>query len=205
MANDPWFPSHPERDTYTTLLQQDPPASGSLLKAALLRRAVADVQRILRIREDKQALNNLLQKGSISDDLWARFLATEREVEAEIVEVVTEANTFREGWGQIIFQSASEIVQNERTKTMYAQLVKLKAQLGELHNELCHRLLSRSADAQGNAGGKASAPSTAGGPRQANDLAVNGSSDSPTTEAEATKLSSQPSTVCLLSMRFTSH
>jgi len=40
---------------------------------------------------------------------------------------VTEANTFREGWGQIIFQSASEIVQNERTKESYARILRAKA------------------------------------------------------------------------------
>jgi len=128
LANDPWFPSHPERDTYVTLLQQsDPSASEQLLKAALLRRAVADVHRIIRIREDKAALNNLLQKGSISDELWTKFLATEKELEAEIVDVVAEANSFREGWGQIIFQTANEMVQNERTKDIYSQLSKGKS------------------------------------------------------------------------------
>jgi len=129
LAKDPWFPSHPERDTYITLLQQNPPAHETLLKAALLRRAAADVKRLIRIREDKQALNNLVQKGSVSDELWTRFLATEKELEAEIVEVVTEANTFREGWGQIIFQSANEVVQNDKFRDTYAQLVKAKIAL----------------------------------------------------------------------------
>ncbi|KZV86556.1 hypothetical protein EXIGLDRAFT_680914 [Exidia glandulosa HHB12029] len=127
LADDPWFPSHPERNTYVTLLQQtDPPASEHLLKAALLRRAVADVRRIIRMREDKPALNSLVQKGSVGDDLWTRFLATEKELEAEILEVVLEANSYREGWGQIIFNTASEMVANERTREMYTQLNKAK-------------------------------------------------------------------------------
>jgi translocation protein SEC66 len=130
-AYEPWFPSHPERDTYITLLQQtDPAPSDVLLKAALLRRAVADVTRIFRIRDDKAALTALLQKGSISDDLWANFQAAERELEAEIVEVVTEANTFVEGWGQIIFQSAGEVVQNEKYRDIFANIPKQKTALG---------------------------------------------------------------------------
>ena len=89
LAENPWFPSHPDRDTYVTLIQQrDPAAPEVVLKAALLRRAVADVHRILRIKEDKGALNNLVQRGAVGDDLWTRFLATEKELEAEIVEVM---------------------------------------------------------------------------------------------------------------------
>ncbi|CAG8681127.1 521_t:CDS:2, partial [Acaulospora colombiana] len=90
---EPWFPSHPERDVYVSLLQCDPPAHDGLIKAALVRRAVADVHRIFRLREDK-----------------------EKELEAEILEVVTEAETFKQGWGNLIFQTAAEIVQNEKLR-----------------------------------------------------------------------------------------
>jgi len=124
----PWFPSHPERDVYVSLLQlQDPPASEGLLKAALLRRAVANVHRIFRIRDDKAALAVLLQKGSINDDLWNGFLLDEKELEAEIVEVVAEANTFLDGWGQVIFQTASEIVQNEKLREILMKAPQNKA------------------------------------------------------------------------------
>jgi len=119
----PYFPRHHERDTYVTLLQRsDPPASDALLKAALVRRAIADVQRILRIREDKPALQTLLQKGSIGDDLWNSLLAAEKELEAEIVEVHAEANTFVEGWGQVLFQTASEMLANEKTRAIAEQI-----------------------------------------------------------------------------------
>jgi len=92
------------------------------LKAALVRRAIADVQRILRIREDKPALQNLLQKGSIGDDLWNSLLAAEKELEAEIVEVHAEANSFVEGWGQVLFQTASEMLANEKTRAIVEQI-----------------------------------------------------------------------------------
>ncbi|KAH9063365.1 Pre protein translocase subunit Sec66-domain-containing protein [Lactarius vividus] len=120
---EPYFPRHHERDTYVTLLQRtDPPASDALLKAALVRRAIADVQRILRLREDKQALQNLLQKGSVGDDLWNSLLAAEKELEAEIVEVHAEANSFVEGWGHVLFQTASEMLANEKTRAVVEQI-----------------------------------------------------------------------------------
>lgn len=115
-----------------TLLQQtDPPASDALLKAALIRRAIADVNRVLRLREDKPALQGLLQKGSVGDDLWNSCLAAEKEMEAEIIEVMHEANSFVQGWGQIIFTTAGEMVQNEKLKAIFDDLPKNKTLLGE--------------------------------------------------------------------------
>jgi len=115
-----YFPTHPERNAYVTLLQKtDPPASDALLKSALVRRAMADVHRVLRIREDKPALQALLQKGSVGDDLWNSLLAAEKELEAEIMEVVAEANTFVEGWGQVIFPTANEMIANEKMRGLY--------------------------------------------------------------------------------------
>ena len=54
------------------------------------------MHRVIRIREDKPALQNLLQKGSVGDELWNSLLAAERELEGEVMEVVTEANSFLE-------------------------------------------------------------------------------------------------------------
>ncbi|KAF9227559.1 hypothetical protein BS17DRAFT_773957 [Gyrodon lividus] len=116
----PYFPCHPERDIYVTLLQQsDPPVHEALLKAALVRRAMTDVSRVVKLREDKPALQNLLQKGSIGDDLWNSLLQAEKDLEAEIMEVVAEANTFVEGWGTIIFQTAGEMIANEKIRGVY--------------------------------------------------------------------------------------
>ncbi|PSR74160.1 hypothetical protein PHLCEN_2v10116 [Hermanssonia centrifuga] len=120
---EPYFPRHRERDIYVSLLQKtNPPAPDHLLKAALVRRAMTDVNRIVRLREDKPALQNLLQKGSIGDDLWASLLAAEKELEAEILETAAEANSFVEGWGQLIFQTATEMVHNEKTRAVLEQI-----------------------------------------------------------------------------------
>lgn len=131
MAFEPYFPSHPERNAYITLLQKsDPPASDALLKSALVRRAMGDVLRVLRIREDKPALQALLQKGSIGDNLWNSILQAEKELEAEIMEVVTEANSYVEGWGQVIFPTANEMIANERMRETFHKTAESKAELG---------------------------------------------------------------------------
>jgi translocation protein SEC66 len=128
---EPYFASHPERDIYITLLgRTDPPANDALLKSALVRRAMADVQRVIKIREDKPALQNLIQKGSVGDDLWNSLLAAERELEGEIVEVMAEANTFVEGWGAIIFQTANEMIANEKMRALFEQNAEMRREKG---------------------------------------------------------------------------
>jgi Preprotein translocase subunit Sec66 len=91
---------------------------------------MADVNRVIRLREDKPALQNLLQKGSVGDDLWNSLLAAEKELEAEIMEVVAEANSFVDGWGQVIFPTANEMIANEKMRTTFEQTAEVKAELG---------------------------------------------------------------------------
>lgn len=130
LQRDPWWPTHPERDVYISLLQQtNPPAPEYLLKAALLKRAVADVTRIHSMREDKQAATVLVQKGSVGDDLLTRLQTAEKELETEILEVVGEANSFKEGWGTFIFQTASEMLANEKTRKLYGSMEQQKVEL----------------------------------------------------------------------------
>ncbi|KAI9758808.1 MAG: nuclear protein localization protein 4 [Chaenotheca gracillima] len=117
---EPWFPPHLQRNIYLSLLHLEPESGKekapavpeSVLKAALLRRATEDVARIVQIRNAKQALSTLLQRGSVGDDLWQGFQRAEKEIEEELRDVVTEANAFAPNWGQTIFQSASEMTAN---------------------------------------------------------------------------------------------
>ena len=53
--------------------EKHPRVPDSVLRAALLRRAVEDIQRLIQIRSSKQACQQLLQRGSVGDDLWQRF------------------------------------------------------------------------------------------------------------------------------------
>ena len=54
---------------------------------------MANVQRVLEIRNTKPALAQLLQRGSIGDDLWQRFLRAEQEMEEEIRDVIKEVSS----------------------------------------------------------------------------------------------------------------
>ncbi|KAI9741086.1 MAG: translocation protein S66 [Cirrosporium novae-zelandiae] len=120
---EPWFGPHLQRDIYLSLVHFDqdpepgekkaPQVPETILKAALLRRAIEDVHRIFRLRTSKQALSSLLQRGSVGDDLWKRFLRAEKEMELEVRDVVQEAEGLQQGWGQVIFQSAGEMLNNE--------------------------------------------------------------------------------------------
>lgn len=105
---------------------------------------MADVQRVLRIREDKPALQNLLQKGSIGDDLWNSLLNAEKELEAEITEVIAEANAFVDGWGQVIFPSANEMLANEKMRAVFERTPEIRAELGTCQRLTSCRLLTTS-------------------------------------------------------------
>jgi translocation protein SEC66 len=95
---EPWFGPHLQRDIYLSLLhiepepgqEKSPAIPDSILKAALLQRAIEDIHRILSIRNAKPALNNLLQRGSVGDQLWQRFQRAEKEIEEEVRDVITE-------------------------------------------------------------------------------------------------------------------
>ena len=89
---EPWFSSHTPRDVYLSLLHLDEKVPDSVLKAALLQRACEDIRRILLVRNQKGPLNSLLQRGSVGDDLWQRFLRAEKEIEAELRDVVEEVS-----------------------------------------------------------------------------------------------------------------
>ncbi len=109
-----------------------PKIPDEVLKAALLNRAMADVRRIIRMRDDKQALQALLQRGSLGDETMERFTLAEKELEAEILDVVSEANTFKDGWGQIIFPTASEMVSHLKHKDIYYAIQHQRTAEGEL-------------------------------------------------------------------------
>ncbi|OAA64850.1 translocation protein (Sec66) [Cordyceps fumosorosea ARSEF 2679] len=125
----PWFGPNLQRNVYMSLLHaepaegsQGPAVPESVLKAALVRRAVEDIQRLIQIKTAKQACSSLLQRGSVGDDLWQRFQRAEREMEDELRDVVTEANALAPNWGHAIFQSAHEIASNTKLRESLAEI-----------------------------------------------------------------------------------
>ncbi|KAG7562379.1 hypothetical protein FFLO_02159 [Filobasidium floriforme] len=128
LTTEPWFPVHRPRDLYISLLsqQQTQPIDDRILMAALLLRASEDVRRIHRLRVSKQALAALIQSGGLNEDVQARFAAAEKEMEAEVVDVVSEANSYRQGWGQWVFASASEMVGRDKIKDVLSGIDKVR-------------------------------------------------------------------------------
>jgi translocation protein SEC66 len=101
-----------------------------MVKSALLLRAIEDVKRIWRIRDDKSALTSLHQRGLLGDDTKSRFEFAEKELEAEILDVVQEANSFKQGWGTLIFATATEMAQAERTRETVLNIPKIRVREG---------------------------------------------------------------------------
>lgn len=112
----PWFPPHLQRNIYLSLLHIDPqdPSStpegsdkslsqvpDSIIRAALLRRAVEDIHRIIQVRNAKPALQTLLQRGSVGDELWQRFQIAEQEIEEEVKDVVSEVSSINTSFSSI--------------------------------------------------------------------------------------------------------
>jgi len=119
---EPWFPPSTARDVYLSLLHlpdSAPKVPDSVLRAALLRRAVTVIHRAITVRNAKGPLQALLQRSSVGDDTWTQFTQAEAELDAELKEIMEEANSLtppgqQPPWGQIIFQSAAEMAHNER-------------------------------------------------------------------------------------------
>jgi translocation protein SEC66 len=119
----PYFSTHTPRNIYLSLLhlQDDQKVPDSVLRAALLARACEDIRRIMEIRLRKPALSALLQRGVVGDEIFQRLQRAEQELELELKDVVAEANALSGSggpngggtWGQSIFQSANEMVQNQ--------------------------------------------------------------------------------------------
>ena len=86
------------------------------MKAALLRRAMEAVRRLLLVQQEKPALVQLMRSGHIGDEVWLDFQTAEQETMNEIQQVLAEASTYSKDWGQTIFTTASQMLESEKQK-----------------------------------------------------------------------------------------
>jgi translocation protein SEC66 len=119
---EPWFGPNVEKEQYIALLNSSTPVPEHHLRTALLRRAMADVKRLVHIQQEKPPLQALLRTGTVGDDLWKEFTIAEQETMAELQEVVAEANTYQAGWGQSIFTTAAQMVEHEKQKVILDEM-----------------------------------------------------------------------------------
>lgn len=80
-----------------------------LLQASLLARAVAALRRMSSLREDKQALQSLLDRGSLGDDAATMLEAKENETRNEAFDIARQAGRFNPNWSKLIFENANQI------------------------------------------------------------------------------------------------
>ena len=84
------------------------------------------MSRIYQLREQKNAANQLLQKGSIAETTWQQILAAEAELNLEVSDMASEARALGgEEWGQNILHHANEYVQK-------AMILKVLEKSGEM-------------------------------------------------------------------------
>ncbi|KAI7861058.1 Sec62/63 complex, subunit Sec66 [Circinella umbellata] len=123
---EPWFSENNEKEQYIILLNAEKPVPEHHLRAALLRRAMEAVRRLVHIQQEKPALQQLMRMGSIGDDLWRDFSVAEQQTMMELQEISQEANTYKSNWGQTIFSTAAQMLEHEKQKVLQKEMKAVK-------------------------------------------------------------------------------
>jgi translocation protein SEC66 len=120
-----YFPPHLTKQRYLELSEihnPSDPIDHKLLATALLKRAITDVGRIIQIRAEKAPLQNLVQSGAISHSVFDNLLKAEAELEVEVNLVMQEAEIYKKGWGNSIFNEASNLYNIQKQKQEQEEL-----------------------------------------------------------------------------------
>ncbi|ORX62272.1 hypothetical protein DM01DRAFT_1298914, partial [Hesseltinella vesiculosa] len=121
-----WFPENIAKEQYIALLNCETPVPEHHLRAALLRRAMEAVRRLVQVQQEKPALQQLMRMGSVGDELWTEFTVVEQDIMNELQAVAAEANTYKEGWGQTIFSTAAQMLEHEKQKDLQKEMEQLR-------------------------------------------------------------------------------
>lgn len=107
-----WFGENEEKKQYELLLREDPD-NEEALKKALVKRAMTDVRRLMKLEEERESVTSLGRAGALSEEMMLAFKAAEKELQLEIFELQAEAETFKKDWGQEIIRDAVRLVKIE--------------------------------------------------------------------------------------------
>jgi translocation protein SEC66 len=83
------------------------------------------VRRLVQVQQEKPALQQLMRMGSVGDDLWTEFTVAEQDIMNELQAIASEANTYKEGWGQTIFSTAAQMLEHEKQKELQKEMAQL--------------------------------------------------------------------------------
>lgn len=65
------------------------------------------------MKDCKPVLESLHQRGSVGEDVWIRFTASEKAVNADVMAIQGHAEALQKGWAGQLFASASEVAQSD--------------------------------------------------------------------------------------------
>ena len=108
------FVAPPDKDAYLAAkdkLDPNNPADLDELKKLLVRRAISTIPMILSLQNDGNSIERLYKKGMLTDDMHFRVNEVKTYVDAEYADITSEAEDFKEGWGQGIWQQAMHLYQ----------------------------------------------------------------------------------------------
>lgn len=126
-----FFDTNFARDNYFALKDLEKPPPEKILKAALIRWASEDVRKLLKLKSCKEFLTTLHQRGSVGDNTWAKVTNQEKQLELEINSIAAEANAIKPDWANSLFQTATEVTQNEGLRKRLSDTQKMKEEFQE--------------------------------------------------------------------------
>lgn len=96
----------------------------TVLKRALMKRALATVPMRLYVQVEERNVQRLYQNSMISPATWNNFQACVEEVKAEMEVLREEAEAIKEGWGETVLQEAHWFHQHIQEEKKHSEMMK---------------------------------------------------------------------------------
>lgn len=103
----------------------------SVVHSALTRWAENDIRQIIKMKQNKEILTQMHQRGFIADSTYTKFVTSEKALELEVQDIVAEAESIQEGLGQQLFALVTDISQSDGLRVRMQNAQKLKAEYQE--------------------------------------------------------------------------
>lgn len=114
----------------------------TLIESALVRWAENDIRQIVKMKQSKEVLTQIHQKGFISDATYTKFITSEKALELEVQEIVREAEEFRKGLGEKIFGLTTDISQADGIRIRVKNAEKFKQEYQERWDKIKAKALA---------------------------------------------------------------
>jgi len=121
-----WFPTIPEEEQYFALVEQygdeeANPNNTKILTSALVKRAMATINRMWDIQKEKPSLTQLVRDGVVGENQLKQLVLAEEETEAKLQDIQNEAECYKDGWSKTILQESAQLIAYIRQQQAQAQ------------------------------------------------------------------------------------